>query len=137
MNEKIRIRLKAYDHRVLDQSVGEIVETLEDRVAHEDLLGPFEHVGQPLPVELDATAHDEVHSVAREPDEHRSLQEVGSSGRILGVTRPVRLPPEGPRAPRRRGRCGAATVRPVDAPDRYRVRDRRWRCADEIGRAHV
>ena len=27
MNEKIRIRLKAYDHRVLDQSVGEIVET--------------------------------------------------------------------------------------------------------------
>ena len=28
MNEKIRIRLKAYDHRVLDQSVGEIVETV-------------------------------------------------------------------------------------------------------------
>jgi small subunit ribosomal protein S10 len=29
MNEKIRIRLKAYDHRVLDQSVGEIVETVK------------------------------------------------------------------------------------------------------------
>ncbi len=27
MNQKIRIRLKAYDHRVLDQSVGEIVDT--------------------------------------------------------------------------------------------------------------
>src|SRR6202008_1306766 len=27
MNEKIRIRLKAYDHRVLDQSTTEIVET--------------------------------------------------------------------------------------------------------------
>jgi small subunit ribosomal protein S10 len=27
LNEKIRIRLKAYDHRVLDQSTAEIVET--------------------------------------------------------------------------------------------------------------
>ena len=27
INEKIRIRLKAYDHRVLDQSTSEIVET--------------------------------------------------------------------------------------------------------------
>ena len=27
LNEKIRIRLKAYDHRVLDQSTTEIVET--------------------------------------------------------------------------------------------------------------
>ncbi len=27
MNEKIRIRLKAYDHRVLDQSTTEIVDT--------------------------------------------------------------------------------------------------------------
>ena len=26
LNEKIRIRLKAYDHRVLDQSTTEIVE---------------------------------------------------------------------------------------------------------------
>jgi small subunit ribosomal protein S10 len=26
-NQKIRIRLKAYDHKLLDQSVGEIVET--------------------------------------------------------------------------------------------------------------
>jgi small subunit ribosomal protein S10 len=29
MNEKIRIRLKAYDHRVLDTSVKEIVETVK------------------------------------------------------------------------------------------------------------
>jgi small subunit ribosomal protein S10 len=28
MNEKIRIRLKAYEHRTLDQSVKEIVETV-------------------------------------------------------------------------------------------------------------
>ncbi|MGH7273520.1 MAG: 30S ribosomal protein S10 [Nitrospiria bacterium] len=29
MDQKIRIRLKAYDYRVLDQSVGEIVETVK------------------------------------------------------------------------------------------------------------
>ena len=28
MNEKIRIRLRAYDHRLLDQSVREIVDTI-------------------------------------------------------------------------------------------------------------
>ena len=28
LNEKIRIRLKAYDYRILDQSTGEIVETV-------------------------------------------------------------------------------------------------------------
>ena len=27
INEKIRIRLKAYDYRILDQSTGEIVDT--------------------------------------------------------------------------------------------------------------
>jgi len=29
MNQKIRIKLRAYDHRVLDQSVKEIVETAQ------------------------------------------------------------------------------------------------------------
>jgi small subunit ribosomal protein S10 len=29
LNEKIRIRLKSYDHRILDQSVKEIVETVK------------------------------------------------------------------------------------------------------------
>ena len=29
MNQKIRIKLKAYDHRILDQSVKEIVETAQ------------------------------------------------------------------------------------------------------------
>ena len=29
MDQKIRIRLKAYDYRILDQSVGEIVETVK------------------------------------------------------------------------------------------------------------
>ena len=43
--QKIRIRLKAYDHRVLDQSVGEIVETAKRTGAR--IVGPI-----PLPTVL-------------------------------------------------------------------------------------
>lgn len=42
MSQKIRIRLKAFDHRILDQSVGEIVETVKRTGA--SLVGPI-----PLP----------------------------------------------------------------------------------------
>ena len=42
MNQKIRIRLKAYDHRILDQSVGEIVDTAKRTGAK--VVGPI-----PLP----------------------------------------------------------------------------------------
>src|SRR4029453_8860435 len=42
MNEKIRIRLKAYDHRVLDQATTEIVETAKRTAAR--VAGPI-----PLP----------------------------------------------------------------------------------------
>jgi small subunit ribosomal protein S10 len=42
VNQKIRIRLKAFDHRVLDQSVGEIVETARRTGAR--VVGPI-----PLP----------------------------------------------------------------------------------------
>ena len=45
MNQKIRIRLKAYDHRLLDQSVGEIVETVRRTGAA--LVGPI-----PLPTTI-------------------------------------------------------------------------------------
>ena len=44
MDQKIRIRLKAYDHRVLDQSAHEIVETAERTGAR--VVGPV-----PLPTE--------------------------------------------------------------------------------------
>ena len=44
-SDKIRIRLKAYDYRVLDQSTGEIVETAKRTGAR--LAGPI-----PLPTEL-------------------------------------------------------------------------------------
>ena len=42
VNEKIRIRLKAYDHRILDQSTSEIVDTAKRTGA--EVLGPI-----PLP----------------------------------------------------------------------------------------
>ena len=44
-NQKIRIRLKAYDYRVLDQSVVEIVETAKRTGAK--ILGPV-----PLPTKI-------------------------------------------------------------------------------------
>ena len=44
-SDKIRIRLKAYDHRVLDQSTSEIVETAKRTGAR--LAGPI-----PLPTDL-------------------------------------------------------------------------------------
>ena len=45
MNQKIRIRLKAYDYKILDQSVGEIVQTA--RRSGASLVGPI-----PLPTTI-------------------------------------------------------------------------------------
>ena len=45
MQNKIRIRLKAYDHRLLDQSVGEITETVKRTGAR--IAGPI-----PLPTKI-------------------------------------------------------------------------------------
>lgn len=45
MNEKIRIKLRAFDHRVLDQSVKEIVETVHSTGAR--ISGPV-----PLPTRI-------------------------------------------------------------------------------------
>lgn len=44
-NQKIRIRLKAYDHRILDQSTGEIVQTARRTGA--EIRGPI-----PLPTTI-------------------------------------------------------------------------------------
>jgi len=76
MNEKIRIRLRAYDHRVLDQSVGEIVETVKrtgGRVA-----GPI-----PLPT------HIERFTVNRSPHvdkKSREQFEIRTHKRLLGYS---------------------------------------------------
>lgn len=45
MNQKIRIKLKAYDHRLLDQSVREIVDTAQKTGAR--IAGPI-----PLPTKI-------------------------------------------------------------------------------------
>ena len=52
--QKIRLKLKAYDHRLLDQAVGEIVETVKRTGAR--LCGPV-----PLPTKK------EVYTVLRSP----------------------------------------------------------------------
>ena len=79
MNEKIRIRLKAYDHRVLDQSVKEIVETVKrtgGRVA-----GPI-----PLPT------HTERFTVNRSPHvdkKSREQFEIRTHKRLLDILDPT------------------------------------------------
>lgn len=52
--QKIRIKLRAYDHRLLDQAVGEIVETVRRTGAH--ISGPV-----PLPTKK------EIYTVLRSP----------------------------------------------------------------------
>src|SRR6187401_2152494 len=79
MNEKIRIRLKAYDHRVLDQSVGEIVETVRrtgGRVA-----GPI-----PLPTRI------ERFTVLRSPHvdkKSRDQFEIRTHKRLIDIFEPT------------------------------------------------
>jgi small subunit ribosomal protein S10 len=48
--QKIRIRLKAYDHKILDQSAGRIVETAEATGAK--VAGPV-----PLPTRIEIRTH--------------------------------------------------------------------------------
>jgi len=62
MDQKIRIRLKAYDHRLLDQSVAEIVETVRRTGAV--LVGPI-----PLPTTINK------YTVLRGPHVHKKSRE--------------------------------------------------------------
>ncbi len=67
-NQKVRIRLKAYDHRILDQAAGKIVDTIK-RTGGE-VSGPV-----PLPTEIDKiTVLSSVHKYkdAREQFEMRT-----------------------------------------------------------------
>ena len=77
--QKIRIRLKAYDHRVLDQSTKEIVETAKRTGAR--VLGPI-----PLP-----TAR-EVYTVLRSPHvdkKSREQFEIRTHKRLLDIMEPT------------------------------------------------
>ena len=76
--QKIRIRLKAYDHRVLDQSARRIVETAERTGAH--VVGPV-----PLPTQI------EKFTVRRSPfidkDTHEHF-EIRTHKRLIDVIDP-------------------------------------------------
>ena len=79
VNEKIRIRLKAFDYRVLDQSTSEIVETAKRTGAR--LAGPI-----PLP-----TAKNKW-TVLRSPHvdkKSREQYEIRTHKRVVDITEPT------------------------------------------------
>jgi small subunit ribosomal protein S10 len=79
VNEKIRIRLKAYDFRVLDQSVGDIVETARRTGAK--VMGPI-----PLPTVINRFC------VLRSPHvdkKSREQFEIRTHKRLLDILEPT------------------------------------------------
>lgn len=77
--QKIRIRLKAYDHRILDQSARQIVETAERMGAQ--VAGPV-----PLPTEI------EKFTVIRSPfidKDSREQFEIRTHKRLIDILEPT------------------------------------------------
>ena len=77
--QKIRIRLKAYDHRLLDQSAGEIVETAKRTGAK--VVGPI-----PLPTRINKF------TVLRSPHgdkKSREQFEIRTHKRLLEILEPT------------------------------------------------
>ncbi len=77
--QRIRIKLRAYDHRVLDQSIGEIVETAKRTGAQ--IAGPI-----PLPTRI------ERYSVNRSPHvDKKSMEqfEIRTHKRLLDIIEPT------------------------------------------------
>jgi small subunit ribosomal protein S10 len=78
-NQKIRIRLKAYDHRILDQSTKEIVNTAQRTGAR--VSGPI-----PLPTRLSR------YTVLRSPHvdkKSREQFEIRTHARLLDILQPT------------------------------------------------
>ena len=78
-NQNIRIRLKAFDHRVLDASTGEIVDTAKRTGA--DVRGPI-----PLPTKI------EKYTVLRSPHvdkKSREQFEIRTHKRLLDIIDPT------------------------------------------------
>ncbi len=77
--QKIRIKLKAYDHRLLDQAVGEIVETVRRTGAK--ISGPI-----PLPT------NREVYTVLRSPvidKKSREQFQLSTHKRLIDIFEPT------------------------------------------------
>src|SRR4030042_4290458 len=78
-NQKIRIRLKAYDHKLLDQSTMEIVETVRETGAK--IAGPI-----PLPTKINK------YCVLRSPHtdkKSREQFEIRTHKRLLAILEPT------------------------------------------------
>ena len=79
MDQKICIRLKAYDHRVLDQSAHEIVETAERTGAR---------VAGPIPLPTERT----IYTVLRSPHvdkKSREQFEIRTHKRLVDILEPT------------------------------------------------
>ncbi|MBN1438732.1 MAG: 30S ribosomal protein S10 [Anaerolineales bacterium] len=76
--QKIRIRLKAYDHRILDQSAKRIVEAAERNGAH--VVGPV-----PLPTEHEAYTVRRGAYIDKDSHEHF---EIRTHKRLIEVLEP-------------------------------------------------
>ena len=79
MNQKIRIKLRAYDHRILDQSVKEIVETAQRTGAR--IAGPV-----PLPTRVSK------YTVLRSPHadkKSREQFEIRTHKRLIDIIEPT------------------------------------------------
>jgi len=77
--QKIRIKLKAYDHRLLDQAVGEIVETVRHTGAK--ISGPV-----PLPTKR------EIYTVLRSPvidKKSREQFQLSTHKRLIDIYEPT------------------------------------------------
>jgi len=77
--QKIRIKLKAYDHRLLDQAIGEIVETVRHTGAK--IAGPV-----PLPTKR------EIYTVLRSPvidKKSREQFELSTHKRLIDIYEPT------------------------------------------------
>jgi small subunit ribosomal protein S10 len=76
--QKIRIRLKAYDHRILDQSAKRIVETAERSGAK--VLGPI-----PLPTRIEKYTVRRSTFIDKDSQEHF---EIRTHNRLIDVLEP-------------------------------------------------
>ena len=76
--QRIRIRLKAYDHRILDQSAKRIVETAERSGAK--VLGPI-----PLPTKLERYTVRRSTFIDKDSQEHF---EIRTHNRLIDVLEP-------------------------------------------------
>lgn len=77
-NQKIRIRLKAYEHTLLDQSASRIVETAKSTGA--SVSGPI-----PLPTEREIT------TILRSPHKHKDAREqfeIRTHKRLIDILAP-------------------------------------------------